>query len=251
MAVSTQWISVLGFVEDNVVGAFRHGKGVPYSAYNRFHEVMAEESAQTTVAGLFEHILPMVPGLVEKLQSGIDVLDLGCGAGWGLMAMAEEYASSRFTGYDFSEQAIQSARDLARQRRQNNVHFEVVDAAAVKDLRAFDLVTAFDAIHDQAKPDVVLRNIRNALRPSGTFLMQDILAHTHHHQNMDNPLAPFIYTISCMHCMSVSLANNGMGLGAAWGKEKALAMLKEAGFGDVRVNKLPHDIMNYYYVARP
>jgi 2-polyprenyl-3-methyl-5-hydroxy-6-metoxy-1,4-benzoquinol methylase len=251
MAVSTQWVSVLGFVEDQVVAAFKHGKGVPYSAYNRFHEVMAEESAQTTVAGLFEHILPLVPGLVDKLRTGIDALDLGCGSGWGLMAMAEEFPRSRFTGYDFSEQAIESAREQARLRRLANVRFEALDVAEMKDAKAFDLVTAFDAIHDQAKPDVVLRNIRAALRPNGTFLMQDILAHSCHHQNVDNPLAPFIYTVSCMHCMSVSLANNGMGLGAAWGKETALRMLKEAGFHDVKVDKLPHDILNYYYVARP
>ena len=251
MACSTQWVAVLGFVEDQVVAAFKHGKGVPYSAYNRFHEVMAEESAQTTVAGLFEHILPHVPGLVAKLETGIDVLDVGCGSGWGLLAMAEAYPNSRFTGYDFSEQAVQSARNQARQRRLGNVRFEAVDVGEMRDARAFDLVTAFDAIHDQAKPDAVLRNIRTALRPTGTFLMQDILAHSCHHQNVENPLGPFIYTVSCMHCMSVSLANGGPGLGAAWGQETALRMLKEAGFKDVTVDKLPHDILNYYYVARP
>jgi hypothetical protein len=67
---------------------------------------------------------------------------------------------------------------------------------------------------------------------------------------MEHPMATFIYTISTMHCMSVSLAHGGPGLGAAWGKEKALEMLRDAGFQAVEVRELPHDMMNYWYVAR-
>ena len=111
------------------------------------------------------------------------------------------------------------------------------------------LVTAFDAIHDQADPAGVLRNVAAALRPGGVFLMQDVRACSHVRGNLDLPLGPFVYTISCMHCMSVSLAAGGAGLGAAWGKELALTMLAEAGFGRVRVETLPHDMLNYYYVA--
>jgi SAM-dependent methyltransferase len=250
-AASAQWIAVLGYVEDHVVGAFRHGKGVPYPAYHRFHEVMAEESGQTVVAGLFEHILPLAPGLSHKLEQGIDVLDVGCGSGLALIALAEAYPGSRFTGYDMSDQAVVAARAEARRRGLGNVRFDVQDAAEPCEKRAYDLVTAFDAIHDQAKPARVLKNIHDALRPGGIFLMQDILASSHLHHNLDNPVSTFIYTVSCMHCMSVSLANGGPGLGAAWGRELAVKMLGEAGFRDVRVERLPHDVINYYYVARP
>jgi hypothetical protein len=97
----------------------------------------------------------------------------------------------------------------------------------------------------------VLANIRRALRPDGLFLMQDIAASTHVHGNLQHPVGAFIYTISCMHCMSVSLAGGGPGLGAAWGKELALEMLADAGFDCVDVKQLPHDIMNYYYLAKP
>ena len=114
----------------------------------------------------------------------------------------------------------------------------------------FDLITAFDAIHDQAKPDVVLREIFAALRPGGTFLMQDILASSNLENNLENPIAAFLYTISTMHCMTVSLAQGGAGLGTCWGRELAEQMLEEAGFRDVVVEKLPHDDMNYYYIAR-
>lgn len=249
LAVSAQWISLLGGVEDSVVEAFVHGRGVPYSTYRGFHRVMAEESGQTVVAALHEHILPLVPGLKERLDRGIDVLDIACGAGRAMIELANRYPNSRFFGYDFSEEAIELARTEARKRRVTNVTFVAKDLAEMSEIARFDLVTAFDAIHDQAKPSIVLRNIRRALRPGGVYLMQDIQASTPVQENMTNPLATFIYTVSCMHCMSVSLANGGPGLGAAWGKQLAQEMLKEAGFGDVAAQTLPHDPINYYYVA--
>jgi hypothetical protein len=114
-----------------------------------------------------------------------------------------------------------------------------------------DLITAFDAIHDQTRPDAVLRNVARGLRPGGVFLMQDISGSSHVERDVNHPLGTFLYTISLTHCMSVSLAGGGPGLGAMWGKDTALRMLREAGFGDVRVETLPHDIMNFYYVACP
>ena len=210
---------------------------------------MAEESDQTTVGALEGHILPLVPGLTHRLTAGIGVLDVGCGSGRALLRLAERFPASRFVGYDLSAEGIGAASAAARERGLANVRFEARDAARMPDRRAFDLVTAFDAIHDQADPAGVLRNVAAALRPGGVFLMQDVRACSHVRGNLDLPLGPFVYTISCMHCMSVSLAAGGAGLGAAWGKELALTMLAEAGFGRVRVETLPHDMLNYYYVA--
>jgi 2-polyprenyl-3-methyl-5-hydroxy-6-metoxy-1,4-benzoquinol methylase len=114
----------------------------------------------------------------------------------------------------------------------------------------YDLITAFDAIHDQAAPRKVLKAIARAIRPGGVFLMQDIRASSHVHKNIDHPLGTFTYTVSCLHCMTVSLALGGEGLGAAWGEEKALELLAEAGFRQVEVQRLPHDILNNYYMAK-
>jgi hypothetical protein len=86
----------------------------------------------------------------------------------------------------------------------------------------------FDAIHDQAAPRRVLRAVREALRPSGVFMMVDIAASSHLERNLDNPLAPFLFTVSTMHCMTVSLAQGGEGLGACRGEEKARELLSEA-----------------------
>jgi SAM-dependent methyltransferase len=251
LASVAQWFAVLGAVEDQVVDAFSHGRGVPYSAYGRFHEVMAEESGQTVVAGLDDYILPLVPGLDQRLERGIDVVDVGCGRGKALMHLAERFPRSRFTGIDVSEPAMAAAIAEAVERDLHNIKFLHADAAKWDAREAFDLVLAFDAIHDQPEPGQVLENIRRALRTDGVFLMQDIAAASCVHGNMNHPVGPFIYTISCMHCMSVSLAGGGPGLGAAWGKELALEMLADAGFDQVRVEQLPHDIMNYYYICTP
>jgi hypothetical protein len=82
------------------------------------------------------------------------------------------------------------------------------------------------------------------------FLMQDIRASSHVHKNLDHPIGAYLYTVSCLHCMTVSLAAGGEGLGAAWGEEKALELLAEAGFSSVEVRQLPHDIINNYYIAK-
>jgi len=249
LAVTAQFIPLLGHVEDEIVECFQRGGGVPYARFRRFHEVMAEESGQSVVSGLEEHILPLVDGLLGKLERGIDVLDVGCGSGRAMNWLARRFPNSRFRGYDFSEEAISNARREARLHGTPNVRFEVRDVAAIREKNAYDLVAAFDAIHDQARPAAVLAGIRRALRDGGTFLMQDIKAETPHHENIGNPLAPLLYTISCMHCMTVSLAAGGAGLGAMWGRQLAESMLAEAGFCSVSVKELPHDIMNYWYVV--
>jgi SAM-dependent methyltransferase len=132
-----------------------------------------------------------------------------------------------------------------------NARFEERDAARIGERHQYDLITAFDAIHDQIEPARVLDEIAAALRPDGLFLMQDIAASSHVEKNETHPLGPFLYTVSCMHCMTVSLSGGGAGLGAVWGEELALRMLGDAGFGDVVVKRLPHDIINNYYLARP
>lgn len=250
IAVGMQFVPVLGAVEEEILAAFRSGGGLHYHEYRRFHEVMAEESAQSVVAMLFDAILPLVPEATAALVRGIDVLDLGCGQGKALLALAQAFPASRFTGYDLSVETTAAAQEEAWRLGLTNVHFAPLDAAKLHETARYDLVFTFDAIHDQADPAQVLRNIRRALRPGGAYLMQDIRASSELHRNMDHPAATWLYTISTIHCMSVSLATGGAGLGTMWGEELALRMLDEAGFADVGVCQLPHDIFNNYYIAR-
>lgn len=253
LAILAQYISVLGSVEDDIVACFQNGGGVPYEKFDRFHEVMAEESAMTVVDALEDHILPLVPGLINNLQCGISVLDMGCGRGRAMLKMAAMFPNSTFRGLDLSEEAISWARSSAEEQGLKNVEFETRDASdfdQTADPGAYDFVTTFDAIHDQARPLAVLTGINRTLKPGGTYLMQDIYSTGHVHENMNHPLGPVLYTVSCMHCMTVSLAQDGEGLGAMWGREKAQELLEKAGFNDIQIHQLEHDIQNDYYVMK-
>lgn len=249
IAVTAQWLPVLSQVEDQVVQCFQTGGGVPYSAFNRFHEVMAEESAQTVVAGLEEHILKLDPALCGKLERGVELMDIGCGSGRALTVLASRYPNSQFYGFDLCEEAVTTGTALAQSRGLTNLCFEQCDIANANQTARFDVVTAFDVIHDQANPTLVLARVLQALKPGGLFLMQDIAGSSHLHHNRDHLLGPFMYTISTMHCMTVSLAQGGAGLGTMWGEELAEQMLNEAGFAQVCRHKLPHDMMNVYFTA--
>jgi SAM-dependent methyltransferase len=251
ISVFAQYIGVLGQVEDRIVDCFRTGGGVAYEHYPRFHEVMAEDSGQTVLAALDEHILPLVHGIEEKLEAGIRVLDIGCGRGRAILHLAGRFPRSTFVGYELSAEALSEARREAAARGLENLQFEQRDLTHFDreaDSDSFDLITAFDAIHDQAAPQHVLDGIHRSLRSGGSFLMQDIRASSKLENNLEHPIAPLLYTISTMHCMTVSLAQDGAGLGTMWGEELAVEMLRSAGFDAVEVKRLEHDFQNNFYV---
>ena len=250
MATFTQFFALFGNVEEGLIDSFRNGGGVPYSQFGKFQKLMAEESAQVVDATLIDVTLPLVPGLVNRMRDGIDVLDVGCGQGHAINVMAREFPNSRFTGYDFSDEGVAAGTAEAKAMSLNNARFVKMDAASIGEESAYDLITAFDAIHDQAAPTKVLTAISRALRPGGVFLMVDILASSSLHENMEHPLAPMLYSVSTMHCMTVSLALGGEGLGTVWGDQLARKKLAEAGFTSIDMKQVEGDIMNAYYIAR-
>jgi len=253
LSVFTQYIGLLGSVEDKIVECFKKGGGVPYDDFLRFHAVMAEDSGQSVLSSLESHVLPLVPGLTDKLAEGIRVLDIGCGRGRILNRLAELYSNSRFTGMDISVEAIGKARVDASLKRMENVEFVVRDLSDFNETaesEAFDLITTFDAIHDQVKPLNVLKGIHRALKSDGIYLMQDIKGSSHVYNNVDHPIGTFLYTVSTMHCMTVSLSQGGEGLGAMWGEEKTREYLEKAAFKLIETNELAHDIQNNWYVVR-
>lgn len=244
-----QFIALLASVEEPVVECFKYGGGVPYSAYPRFHRLMAEDSATVHDAMLIHEVLSLVPGLIDRLRGGLEVADVGCGQGHAVNLLAAEFPNSRFTGYDFSTEAVDAGRGEARGLGLTNANFVVRDVAELDVTERYDLITAFDAIHDQAQPARVLAGIAAALRPDGVFFMVDIRASSHLHDNLDLPWAAFLYTVSTLHCMTVSLALGGTGLGTAWGEQMAVGMLGDAGFARVEVKEIETDPFNSYYVA--
>jgi len=250
LATIAQFVPLFGNVEDDLLESFRNGGGVPYARYARFQQLMADESAKAVDSRLLDVTLPIIPGLTERLSEGIDVLDVGCGKGHAINVMASAFPHSRFTGYDFSEEGVAAAAAEAKELGLTNARFAIQDVARMNDHAAFDLITAFDTIHDQAQPAQVLQNVSNALRPGGVFLMVDIAASSDLAENLANPLAPLQYSISTMHCMTVSLALGGAGLGTMWGDQLARSMLADAGFTTVDMKRIDGDIMNAYYIAR-
>ncbi|MEM8969076.1 MAG: class I SAM-dependent methyltransferase [Bacteroidota bacterium] len=250
IGVFAQYIPVLGYVEDDIVRCFHRGGGVSYDQYNRFHEVMQEDSGLAVVSSLIDEVLPMAGNIISQLENGIQVLDIGCGSGRAINLMAQQYPNSIFIGYDLCVEPLETARKEAERLGLSNVYFEQRDLTYAPPEIQFDFITAFDAIHDQARPDKVLSSIYRSLKPEGTFLMVDINASSQVTNNMDHPIGPLLYTISTLHCMTVSLAQDGMGLGAMWGREKANEMLKDVGFTQIAEHLLEQDFQNRYFVIR-
>jgi SAM-dependent methyltransferase len=248
-AAFMQLIPMLAGVEDEIIERFRSGGGVPYTAYHRFHETMAELSGAVFDANLVAAALPLVPGLIEKLERGIDVADIATGSGHAVNVMARAFPNSRFVGFDLSDDAIERGRAEAAAWQLDNATFEATDVAALGRQDQFDFITTFDAVHDQARPRVVVKAIYDALRPSGSWLCVDVQASSNVGENLAHPIGTFGYTVSCLHCMTVSLAYGGEGLGAMWGVQKAKEIFAEAGFTDVTIHTVAGDPMNSYYVC--
>jgi 2-polyprenyl-3-methyl-5-hydroxy-6-metoxy-1,4-benzoquinol methylase len=250
LAVYAQHVTLFGKLEDRILHGLATGEGTAYSDYPCFHQIMAEDSDQTVRDGLFEAILPLIDGIDARLAQGIDVLDAGCGRGHALIALAERYPASRFTGYDLGADAIDHARREARAKGLANVSFEQRDLTGYAEPGAFDFITSFDAVHDQKHPEKLIRGLKASLKPGGVYLMQDIGGSARLEQNLDVPMAPLLYAVSLAHCTPVSIGQGGEGLGTMWGWETAQGMLESAGFASVTRHVLPHDPMNVWFVSR-
>ncbi|MGW4059479.1 class I SAM-dependent methyltransferase [Amycolatopsis sp. NPDC004747] len=230
--------------------AFAEGGGVPRSAYGPHLETLGAKTGDSWKHVYREHLVDgffgAVPGLKERLTDGARVLDLGCGTGNAIAVAARAFPASHFTGLDINASVVEQAG----RTKPVNAEFVVGDAAELSADPPFDVITAFDAVHDQDRPDVVLRRVREALAPDGLFFMVDTNFSSHLEQNVGNPLAALTYSISLMYCTTTSLAEGGAALGAVWGTEKAVEMLADAGFRHVEVLGSPRP-QNCIYACRP
>ena len=195
LAAMLQMVPMMARVQQGIVDSFRNGGGVPYSAVGDFHKLMAEVSGAVHDASLVDTTLPLISRLIDRLRTGIDVLDVGCGSGHAVNLMAKAFPQSRFTGYDFSEEGVAVGRAEAQEWGVANAQFAVKDVAELDKVSHYDFITAFDSIHDQAHPRAVLKGIAKALRPDGTFLMVDVNSSSHLEENHDHILGPMIGAI--------------------------------------------------------
>jgi SAM-dependent methyltransferase len=250
MAPFAQVTTLLAKHVDGVSRAFREGGGVPYDDFRpEFTEVMDAESRGGFDSQLLTGMLPLVAGLLDRLAEGIRAADIGCGTGHAINLMACAFPKSEFVGYDFAADAIEKGRAESDEYGVPNASFEVQDISELPTEPPYDVIFAFDTIHDQVAPQTVLSKACEALVPGGIFVMVDVKASSHLEKNIGNPLAPWFYAVSTLHCMTVSLAEGGAGLGTAWGEELATQMLIDAGFTDIEVHEIPDDPVNSLYVA--
>jgi SAM-dependent methyltransferase len=234
-----------------IVQVFQDGGGVPYAAYTpEFTDVMDGIGRGVLDAALLDAYLPLAPGLTDALCTGIRVADVACGTGHALVIMARAFPSSTFVGYDLDEHAIARARAEAAGAGLTNITFDVADVALLTTPRSFDVVFVFDAIHDQVDPDAVLSRIHDALVPGGLLFMREPRAADTLAGNLANPMAPILYSISTLHCLTVSLAHDGAGIGLVFGEGRARQMLADAGFGSVEVHPAPNHPFDAVYITR-
>lgn len=250
LAPAAQLLSMLASVEDLVVAGFHGGGGVMPQAYEKITEMMAHEKRHRIDESYVDALLRLMPGMRRRLERGAQVLDVGCGDGALIHAMAREFPRSTFRGYDIARNAIQRALEQREEAGIGNVDYIQGDAVRIHEPGTYDLVLALESLHELPFPTAVLRNVATALLPDGVFLMQEAAASSHLARNVEHPFAPMMYALSTMHAVPVALADQrGEALGRMWGKERASRMLAEAGFRNVRVETLAMDPLSYYWVA--
>lgn len=251
VAPQSAFVSLLGKNLGAIVACFRHGGGVPYEAFRpELAEAMDGLLRRVYDAHLVSHIRPAAPELPERLASGIRVADVGCGTGHAVNVMARAFPRSSVVGYDLGEDGIAAGRAEAAALGLRNARFEALDALQLPLEPKLGLITAFDAVHDQVAPAAMLRRVRQALADDGVFLMLDFKFSSNLEDNVGNRFAALYYGVSTLHCMPVSLAHGGAGLGTMWGTQLARRMLEEAGFSHVEILDSPRP-QNCIYVCRP
>ncbi|MBY3466152.1 class I SAM-dependent methyltransferase [Rhizobium laguerreae] len=212
--------------------AFRHGGGVSWTdrcncmfcGTDRFFRPGYK-------ANLVESWLPSLEGVVEKLERGAQVADIGCGFGSSTLLMARAFPKSQFTGLDFHAHSIEHASRHAK--GMSNVRFETARAQDFEGA-GFDLVTIFDALHDMGDPVGAVRHIARALKPEGTLMLVEPMAGDSLAENL-NPVGRVFYAASANTCVPASLGQEvGAALGAQAGQAKLTEVLKAGGFSKVR-----------------
>ncbi|HEU4321309.1 MAG TPA: class I SAM-dependent methyltransferase [Acidimicrobiia bacterium] len=213
---------------DGVANATRHGGGVGFEEFgNGIVKGIDRGNGPSQRVFLVSRWLPAVPGLIDRLDQGINVADVGCGAGTAAILIGEAFQDTSVTGYDVSPESLALAR--ARSDHLPNVTFEQYSVSGIPLDPPNDLVTSFDVIHDLADPLAGLIRIRESLSEGGQFLMMEPNVSSYLEDNLDDRGA-MLYGISALHCMTQSLATGGEGLGAAWGRQKAEEYADRAGF---------------------
>jgi 2-polyprenyl-3-methyl-5-hydroxy-6-metoxy-1,4-benzoquinol methylase len=234
---------------EKIAEAFKKGGGISYAQIGDEIPPAIERLFRPGYLNfLTKEWLGAVPGLVARLEKGASIADIGCGRGQSTVVMGKGFPKSKVLGIDYHKPSIESARKLAADQGLSNVEFLQAAAHEIPAGRKFDLICSFDCIHDMVDPKATLRAIRGALAKDGVYVWSEPNAAASAHENR-NPVGKMFHSISPLHCMTVSLAHNGAGLGTVIGEEGARALAREAGF--TRFEKLKiQNPFNQFFALR-
>lgn len=239
-------------VLDKIADSFRTGVGMSYEEQGPNAAAgLARMTGPWSRLALTSKILPALDGVVEKLEAGASVVDIGCGGGVTLTTLAEAYPNTRCVGYDPSEVAVDIARERAADMGLDNVEFVVAGGEDLPAGSDFDLVITFDCMHDMAFPDRTAAAIRAAIADDGTWLLKDIRSSGDFSRDSRNPLLAMFYGFSVASCLQSAMSEpGGAGLGTLGLHSTAAQELTEAaGFGDFTTHDLD-DAANLYYEVK-
>ena len=234
--------------------SFRTGLGHDYDSHGPEGAVGIEKSFEPWNQNfLIPYVVPALTGMEEKLRQGARVADIGCGAGGLSLLLGRTFPESTFIGYDISQHALDRANERLSAEGLSNVRFADPRTDSIANEEKFDLICTFDCIHDMTHPTEMMRTIRQSLKDDGTWLLVDIKAHDSLEMNITkNPMAPLLYGISVLSCMSSAMSSpDGEGLGTlGLSANRAQSMAKDAGFKSFEQLAVEHSV-NAFYEVRP
>lgn len=238
---------------DSLEDAFRTGTGYPYDRQGPTGVHRTERMLGPWAhLALVPTILPKCDGVIQALDAGARVADVGCGAGVALCAMAEAFPRSRFHGYDLSELAVERARAKVAETGLDNVEVFHRRAEELPGDAGYRLVLTFDCLHDMTRPDLAAAAVRRSLADDGTWLLKEIRCADTWDGNRKNPMLAMFLGFSVLSCLASGLSEpGGTGLGTI-GIPPSVAgrIAREAGF--TRFSPLEvEDPANLYYEIRP
>lgn len=235
--------------EPKITHAFQTGEGVSWGDHSSCLFCGVEKFFRPGYqANLVSQWLPALEGVVEKLEKGAKVADVGCGYGASTLVMAQAFPKSSFVGFDFHEPSVDHANQLAQEAGFENVRFEVSTAKHFPG-NDYDLVAYFDCLHDMGDPVGAAAHTLQALKPDGSMMLVEPFAHDQLSDNL-NPVGRMYYCFSTMICTPASISQEvGLALGAQAGEKKLRAVAMEAGFS--RFKRATETPFNLVLEAKP
>ncbi len=228
-------IEAMAHDEPRLTEAFKTGEGIGWGDHHSCLFCGTEKFFRPGyVHNLVQSWLPALDGVVDRLEGGAQVADVGCGHGVSTMIMARAFPNSQFVGFDFHAPSVECASKAAADAGLENVRFE---RASAKDFpgEGYDLIAFFDCLHDMGDPVGAAKHARSALKPDGKVMLVEPAAGDALEENL-NPIGRVYYAFSTAICTPASLSQEvGLALGAQAGPKRLLGVLQDGGFASARV----------------